>query len=595
MCFHQSVMTEPLPIPRWTLFFACLAVAIGMTAPVWFADKPSLIGHWSALDLPVSVWAHWWVADALARFANPFVGTASYFPVGMDPVLQYNLVDAFVGAPWVWAAGPRLGYNLAAITALTMTGLGGIYLARAAGAQRSGALLCGLTIESSSYVAMELFEGRISQILLVFWLLALGGLVRVVRGQGSSRLALATGLCAAAAAGVYWYHGFAWLLAGLVIVLGSIGSFTRQTWRELSIAAAAGLAVCLPFVFALLDVWTDLPGVHRIAEDATAGSNPVSLKTGLEIATENSRWPLWPLIGRADQQIGHQLSLVTLALGAWAVFARTPHRIRWVSVAAVGWVLAMGPYLHGWNEATDIGLPFFWIRDHLPTFDRMWWPQRFEVLTVVGTAVLAGLGLDQWIRKRGRPALWLGIAVALSLVDAPIRSGVLPIKADAVPQTSAALYADLVGPLLTVPVLPPVTVSNRALWNQTQHGQPTLNGDGEHIEAHRPQAFSSFVDNNGVLAALHRLGRQQQVSVTIMPADVDALLDAGFTYAVVDPAVFPDARGRRWTEMHVRFFRQLFGEPMRRSERGAVWKIEAIDEARPVLVQQVRGRERRQR
>ncbi len=589
--FHQAVTTSS-PIPTWVLPLGCLLVAMGITMPVWVADVPSLIGHWDALDLAGSAWAHWWTADALRRFVSPFEGTHSYFPMGLEPLLQYNLLDAVVGAPWVWLAGPRVGYNLAVIAALVGTGLSGMWLARSIGISRAGALVCGISIEASSYVGMELYEGRISQALLVFWLLGLGGLVRILRGEGGHRLAICTGLAAAAAALVYWYHGAAWILGALVLVAVSARQIAHPVRLRLATAAVVALAITLPFVLALLGAWELLPGVTRVVEDPLAVSNADSLKTGLAIASEHGRWPLWPVIGRPGQEMGHQLSLVILGLSALAFRAKTPGRWRWFVVAMTGWVLALGPVLHGWSEPTGIALPFRLLHDHIPTFDRMWWPQRFELLTVVGTAVLAGMGTEALLKRRASPRAWLGVLIALSLVDAPLRSGVVPIKASPAPVTYPDLYEGLEGPLLTVPVLPTAEISNRALYNQTQHGQPIMHGDGEHIPAHRPPGFTTLVEENDLLSALHELHRKARVDRTIQPEAVDALIEAGFVYAVADPAVYPDKDGRNWATTHGRIFKQLFGAPMRVGHSGGVWRIVPIDQAQTVRVRLATGRER---
>jgi len=563
-----------------------------MTWPVWTAPGPSLIGHWSALDLSGSVWAHWWTADALSRGVDPFIGTHSFFPIGLNPVMQYNLVDAVAGAPWIWGFGPRVGYNLAVITALIGTGLAGAWLARGAGTSRAGALLCGLSIEASSYVGMELHEGRVSQAMLVFWLLGLGGLVRLLRGRGGIGLAIGTGLAAAAAAGVYWYHGFAWLLGAAVLLAASARSLTRGVLTRLGIAAVVGLALTLPFILALLDAWEVLPGVSRVVEDPLAVSNPDSLKTGLEIASEHGRWPLWPIIGRPGQEMGHQLSLVVLALAGLALAVKARRRWAWLGVAGIGWVLALGPILQGWSAATALPLPFQVLYDHVPTFDRMWWPQRFELLTVVGTGVLAGFGLDALLKRRARPHLWLAAVIVLSLVDAPLRSGVLPLKASEAPATHPALYAELEGPLLTVPILPTAEISNRALYIQTQHGLPTMHGDGEHIQAHRPPGFTDAVEQNELLSALHELHLRGRVQRTIEPEAVDALIEAGFVYAVADPAVYPGRSGRNWATTYGRVFKQLFGPPIRVVQGGGVWRIVPIDEAQTVDVRLASDRER---
>ena len=566
-----------------------------MTWPVWTASRPSLIGHWAALDLSGSVWAHWWTANALSGGASPFAGTHSFFPVGMSPVLQFNLVDAVAGAPWVWLFGPRLGYNLAATTALVTTGLAGYWLARQVDCSRGGALLAGLSIESSSYLALELYEGRISQVFIVFWLLALGGLVRVIRGQGGWGLALLTGLTAALAAGVYWYHGLALVMAGAILLAASWSNIGQAAWRRIAASVGLGLILTLPMVLTLLESWSGLPGVGRMVDDPMHASNPDHLKSGIDIATQHSRWPLWPVIGRAGLEAGHQLSLITLLLGALAIFKRVPGTRRWLAIAGLGWLLALGPKLHGYHGATDIQLPFGWIQASIPAMERMWWPQRFELLAVVGIGLLAGRGLDRLIANRRFARGWVLAALLLCLVDAPLRSGVLPIKADPVPRVSAELYDGLEGALITVPVIPSALVSTRAMYIQTHHGQPALTGDGEHIASHRPAGFDAIIEDNAVLHALRTLALTGAVRTTISPQDITALIDMGFVYAVADPAVYPGPEGRLWTEAHRQFFQALFGPPTQQGGGGAAWTIHPVEAPIPIDIKRSSGSQRRRR
>ena len=264
-------------------------------------------------------------------------------------------------------------------------------------------------------------------------------------------------------------------------------------------------------------------------------------------------------------------------------------------MAGLGWLLALGPKLHGYREVTDISLPFGWIQSLIPAMERMWWPQRFELLAVVGLGLLAGLGLDRFLASRSRHRLWLLAVLLLSLVDAPLRSGVLPVKADPVPRVSSALYADLEGALLTVPVSPSALVSTRAMYLQTHHGQPALTGDGEHLDAHRPDAYDQLIDGNDVLSAVRTLSHTGQVKTTIQPDSVDALMAAGFVYAVTDPVVYPGRAGRQWSETHSRFFRAVLVPPMRQADGGAVWQLSAIDAPVEIDLRLASGSQRRQR
>ena len=123
---YGSSMVRTWFIPP--LWFAALAVAITLLA--WTADDPVILGLWEALDVTGSVWSHWWTADALSRGVSPFVGTHSYLPVGLEPVLQYNLLDGIVHAPFVLLLGPQTGYNAALAFALFASGRAGFSVAR---------------------------------------------------------------------------------------------------------------------------------------------------------------------------------------------------------------------------------------------------------------------------------------------------------------------------------------------------------------------------------------------------------------------------------------------------------------------------------
>ena len=562
--------------------FVCAAMTFWMTYPAWFAEEPSFIGHWDALDLPGSVWAHWWVHHALVDGASPFTDTVSFWPVGLDPVLQYNLLDALVGVPWIALFGVVDGYNLATAAALTATGMGGYALGRSAQLSGPVAIFVGVAIQSSSAVALELYEGRLSQFLLIFFLLGLAALNRLLYTAPSRRLAVGLGFCAAATALVYWYAGLYFLLAAAAIVLAGRVEWSSSRLRLLGLGAAVGAGLVLPFVWDLVGQWSELPGMSRNTQGGTSLTNLVSNKSGVAIATENSRWWLWPLISRANQEAGHQLSLMVLILTAFSVRSRCPRIGGWLLVAAVGWLLALGPVWHGYSSTSTVSAPFGWLQSASPIFARMWWPQRFEVLTAIGLAVAAGVGLEWWLRERKRPHLWCGLAALLAVADAPLRSGVLPVRASVAPEASAPLYRDLDGALLTTPIRPDVRTLNHQRWLQTQHGQPILNGNGEHIPGHAPEAWLLWRDDAKVIDALLTLQTERRLSVTIHPEDVAYLWDAGFRYAVTDPSVYGSPTGRNWAATHGSVFTQIWGSPIQRHRGGAVWAITPITE--PVTV-----------
>lgn len=546
------------------------AVAATMTWPAWMAAEPSIVGELGGLDLAGSHWAHWWTADALGRGVNPFEGTHSFYPTGISPLFQYNLLDAAIHAPLGWALGPTWGYNTACLTALTTTGWAAHRLGRSAGLRTSSALLTGVLVETSSFVALELHCGRISQVVLVFLLLALSHVVHLLKGNHRTGHAALTGVLAAAAALVYWYFGLALILAGLALLMSRQLRPNPAAIRALLIATATGLALTLPAAVDLLASWDGLPGVERT--DAAT------------IVEANSRSAWWPLMN-TQPVFGHQLSAVAVCLAAVAIWKRAFAWAPWTAMAIIGWLLSLGPGGSTW-------LPFGWLQHLLPAFDRMWWPYRFEVLTVISVAVLAGLGLDSLLRHRSRRLLWVAAAVAACTFDAPLRSGLLPLTASALPTASASLYTDVTGPILTVPIAPNAAETERLMLLQTEHGLPIPVGDGAHLPDHVPQPHRTWLDGNGLLTTLRTLHATGSVTATIDPADVAALIDDGFTHAVIDPAVFEESQASIQSLAHSRVFEALWGDPIRREGRGGTWALKPIIESVTVTITQPKGRDR---
>ena len=587
--------TQPDRGRPWLALLVCMALAVWMTSPAWLAPEPRFIGHWDALDLPGSIWAHWWVADALSAGANPFVDTLSFRPTGLNPVLQYNLLDAVVGAPWIWIFGPVTGYNIATVMALCSTGLGAYYLGRSAQMSGASAVFVAVAIESSSAVSLELYEGRLSQFLLIFFLLSLALLGRLLHEPPRASIAIGLGVCAAATALVYWYAGLFFLIAaGAFTVVGG-ARWTRERLLWFLCSAAIGGIIVAPFVADLAASWDMLPGMTRATEGSVTPTNVVSLKSGHEIAIENSRWFLWPLVSRAHQEAGHQISLLIGVLAVFATRQKSSRVAGWGAMAAVGWLLALGPVYHGYDTSSDITAPFGWLQSASALFSRLWWPQRFEILTAIGLAVMAGLGLDRWLDGRKRAGFWWVLSLVCVVADSPLRSGVLPVRSSVVPETHPELYSGLSGAVITTPIRPGVRILNHQRWAQTQHGMPILNGNGEHIPGHAPAAWTTWVDGSRILKGLITLGMDKALTLTVHPSDVQYLLDGDFQYASVDPTVYGSTMGKNWAATHGAVFSQLWGPPVRRYRGGAVWAIKPITDDIDVTAVYLKGRDRRVR
>jgi hypothetical protein len=196
------------------------------------------------------------------------------------------------------------------------------------------------------------------------------------------------------------------------------------------------------------------------------------------------------------------VGVTVLALAALSVRLR-PAGTRpwaWVGLAGLGFVLALGPYLH-WGGAILRGapMPFALLEEVLPFLKLSGAPTRWCFLTVVATSVLAGLGLGALMarladRRLGPVSLQalVGVgAVALVMLElAPRFVEARPlaqpnfIEALATDPAPGAVY-DLGG-------------GGLALVRQMGHGRAMVGGYVSRIT----RSAKSFVETTPVLRAL---------------------------------------------------------------------------------------------
>ena len=205
---------------------------------------------------------------------------------------------------------------------------------------------------------------------------------------------------------------------------------------------------------------------------------------------------------------------------------------------------------------------------------------------------LAGHALDGWVKERKRPGLWLGGALVLSLIDAPLRSDSLPIESSLPPGVESELYNGIDGPIFTTPVRPRRAEAERLMYAHTMHGQPTQNGDGEHINGHTPPGYDAWMEESQLVQVLTTLITKGSVKSTVTPADVELLLDAGFEYVAADATIYEGPNGKNWAATHGRVFEALWGRAQRVTRTGAIWQISPIQGEVVIDVEYARGTER---
>ncbi|MEC7241579.1 MAG: hypothetical protein VXW32_10100 [Myxococcota bacterium] len=549
-----------------------------MTGPVWWTPN-AFVGDISALDLQGSIWAYWWSAFSLEQGLNPFEGTHNYFPVGQEPVSQFNILDGLLSAPLVWVFGLRTGFNLACVVILATAGWGMRQLSLFLGLSSFSATASGVALMGSSYILQEMGSGRPTQALVVFFLLGLVGVGRIVTNQGAGKTVLGLGLCVAALGLVYWYYLPLFALAALLVCLNHRESVGLAALRRGMVSLALAAAVLMPFVLVLTQQYEELPGVERAAATDHVLFDRARGDFGMQMAIEDSEWPIWPLVSTPKAE-SRTLSWTVLALAVWGIAGRfRRERNLLVAVFVLGWLMSLGPYLKLGSEVpTSIPLPFLWMHDHLPFMDRFWWPHRWELLCAIGASGLAGLGVQRLVQS-GAIRAWpqqLAVVGLLVLGSVATRGGGLSMSE--LPRSSSELYAGVDGPILSVPIGGDSLTGGLVLLTQTVHQRPITGGLGQHLPGHRPAEMDAWMQESSLMQLLLSLEGGDSATVTVSPEDVEALVDRGLRYAVLDPYNFDSVMSSRWVASYAAVYWTLFGEPVRIHEGGAVWRIRAMDE-----------------
>ena len=559
----------------WGLLGVCLAAWLGGSA--WLdVSEERILGGGDQPDWTGTLWLWWWVGEALRAGRSPLDAAANFHPFGQDLVAWGNVLDAALGAPLLALAGPVHGFNLAVGLALASAGWAAAFLARRVGASAGGAAVAMVGTMTSTTLLVELTDGRVSQALVAPMLLGFAGLVSIAR-RGGPWLA---GAGAASASAIYWFHGVFFAIGAIV----AAPFLPRRPLRWAAAAALAGVLVA-PLAVPVLQAYGAMPGVARALEPWMEEPPWNQGSFGLSMATFQGHSPLWPVWDGDGEPSDKRVSVLLLGCAAvGAALGRGRARSAALAWALAGYVLTLGPWLKTpGGSVVPVPLPWLGLARIAPIFERLWWPERAELLLLAGLAPLAALGADRIAARVRLPSGLTGAVLAVALaLETHLLQPYHPLVAAPARPWSAELYAGLDGALVTTPVAGTTADSRHALWLQVHHGQPILGGLGDHLPAHRPAEWSAFVQGNGVLHALSMLATGGSGEVEVRPADVDALRAAGFRWVVVDPAVFPPGFDQAWVQGHREVLRAIFGAPERRSGKGLAWSVDPI--AAPVTV-----------
>ncbi len=425
---------------RILLLFGLLAILV--TWPLALHLGTQVIGPFRGDNLEY-VWKIWWVKHALLDLnQSPLVQPDIYYPFGYP--LAYGEITpshTYLGLPLTALLGPVATYNLFILVSFALTGLFTVLLVRRLTGSTPAGLVAGLILAYCPY-RMARIAGNLPLIDTQWLPLVLLFLERYADRRRWPD-AVGAGLGVAASALSSWYYAAALGLLLPVYVVARFRLLGGQRWR---FWLTGGLACVLAAVLPLIPFLIPYLSVQQAGEASTPLEQAAFWSASLtDYLTPNPRhfvWGNWvterlvfyPGGLPYEFILGWGLVSTVLALYGWRRGRETTVR-GWLPWTAVAVLLSLGPvftlfdklvtlpapaaaaqtinetltwlgrrslagepYLSAPPGRFVVPLPALLLRWFVPGFVGMRSWGRLSILATLGVAVLAGIGVDAFLR-----------------------------------------------------------------------------------------------------------------------------------------------------------------------------------------------------
>lgn len=464
----------------------------------------NLVGLWT---LPLLAWA---TLEMLQR-RTAWTGALTGVVLGLTAYLDYYLVvygAVLVGvlvlaeaSPWTLTPRPLTSSRRRLLVVL----LG---------------LLAVVLVVATSIDASGGYEWRIGR--------------HVVQMRTTFNLQQAAWLLAVAAAVVRWAPTLARRPDAIVPA--------RSLWRPAATAATAAVLIAVPLVWHAVAVV--LAGEYATQQvrwrSSPPGIDAATLVLGNPNGWQGRTWvqALYARFGVDPIEGGLWLGAAPVLLAGWTSWRRTAPVRTWAAVAAVGLILALGPFLTVAGTTFGVVLPQAVLR-YVPILSNARIPGRAAVLVYLGLAMLAALAVSSW-RLTGRRRL-----AAVGLAAAAIAVDYLPTPLPVVEVATPAIYARLrdrpePGAVCELPLglRDGFGVRGRfaehTLLHQMTHARPIVGG----FVARLSPGLRARYEDDPLLRALLDLSETEPAMVTLPDAETaaESLDDHDIRFLVLDVA-----------------------------------------------------------
>lgn len=551
---------------------ALLSLVAGLiaVAPAWWEPTRWIVGNWYHPDCLSNHWLMVWVAEQVSHGRSLLHNTRYYWPVGDYPVLAGNGAEGVLFMPFYLALGWPAGMPYYALLVITLNGLSGFALARAAGAERWAALLAAVVLATQPYALREASSGRFNQF-SICWLQFFLASWLYFLDQPTRRRALLSAAALAATAFFYWYYGFFAVMAGAALLAVRVLHTRRlPQLRPLVEFSAAFLVILSPWAYFFWSNWGLIPGTGELTEFP-------------HFEALNQARPLqWPFRIQEGTEIAHAMSLPGFALAAiGALLALRPRRPEdppaWRGPAALGLVVVWGVFYALSAGPLSPYAPYTLLYGLTESLRRFWWPIRHEAVAQAAAAALGALALSalaakfqsEW--KRALLGLAFALSVPLSLRAQGVHDELLLSEAHLPPPAYPSLAKRPGTGLVEPPISPQAAGAQQQLIYQLYHNKTLLTGTALWVDRVRPDAWDAMVADNSFLSAMTALERGElQGTFQFQAEDLTSLVESGFRWYSINREMFI-LDLKPLVDSYSTLFTALFGQPALRGTGIKIW------------------------
>jgi hypothetical protein len=492
-----------------------------------------------------------------------------YFPTGY-PILHLvpNVLDHLLGGALSLALGFPKGDNVFWLLLIAGNGIAAHRLGFQLSKNHSSAMLVGVAFAASETLLREINLHHAPQALSPWAPLYLAAILRATSPDGKRRDVLAAGLWMGLSGITYWYTAI-FLAVGSAPLL-----WTRHKyWRQFAMAAGTSALFAAPFLLPYALHLSDLPlaSLSQIPDPSQSSLALGELPAGQAFLTEHGNDLALPF-RRTPLDTSNRVSWVLIL--AVVLSLRNGGKKVFVVIAAIGAVMALGPTLRFGSDPLFAGghaiwLPFSWLAEASPLFERMTWPERWGILIALGLAAAAV--------KAPKPKILAGLLV----VETLLISGNAPLQhMDLTPHTGWERLAETRGAVLELPLARNHRQAPFVGLHARIHGKDVVNPILLPPESLAPAQWKEWVSNQSLMRQLDALGKGEPM--TVVPTAAAELVSAGVGAIALDAGPGADlspARLERWK----RGLSAWFGDP---EDQGGVliwWLKEPLNNSTPDL------------